>query len=433
MKRNLFLLLLMGVLFATCTSAPVAKDGFVKLSNGRFVIDGHPYYYIGTNFWYGAILGSTGRGGDRERLLKELDYMKSKGITNLRVLVGADGKDGIPTKAEPALQTEAGVYNDSIFDGLDYLLAEMGKREMYAVLYLNNSWEWSGGYSQYLYWAGYGEVPMPGVAGWDTFSAYVGQYAQSEKAHTLFENHVRHVVSRVNRYNQKKYVDDPAIMSWQVGNEPRPFGQENKVAFAQWIARTAAIIKSIDPNHLISTGLEGMSGCEGDLNLWTSIHSDPNIDYTTIHIWPNNWGWIDKANITGTLDEAMAKTRHYIDLHLAEANKINKPMVMEEFGLPRDSMQFDCRSSSANRDRYYQLVFDYVKEHAKTNGLFQGCNFWAWGGFAQPRNLFWQRGDDYMGDPGQEEQGLNSVYNSDTTVDVVAQNVHEIDSILTKR
>ena len=42
------------------------------------------------------------------------------------------------------------VYNDTIFAGLDYLLAEMGKRDMLAVLYLNNSWEWSGGYGQYL-------------------------------------------------------------------------------------------------------------------------------------------------------------------------------------------------------------------------------------------------------------------------------------------
>lgn len=40
--------------------------------------------------------------------------MKANGITNLRVLVGADGIDGIMTKAEPALQTAPGVYNDTI-------------------------------------------------------------------------------------------------------------------------------------------------------------------------------------------------------------------------------------------------------------------------------------------------------------------------------
>lgn len=48
--------------------------------------------FVGTNFWYGAILGSEGEGGNRERLHKELDFLKSIGINNLRVLVGADGE-----------------------------------------------------------------------------------------------------------------------------------------------------------------------------------------------------------------------------------------------------------------------------------------------------------------------------------------------------
>ena len=38
--------------------------------------DNKPYYFIGTNFWYGAILGSEGIGGDRERLHDELNFYK---------------------------------------------------------------------------------------------------------------------------------------------------------------------------------------------------------------------------------------------------------------------------------------------------------------------------------------------------------------------
>lgn len=256
MKTLSSILLTLLVVFGACTSPRISSDPFVRVSDGRLTVNGKPYYYIGTNFWYGAILGSQGQGGNRERLLRELDHLKAHGINNLRVLVGADGKDGIPTKAEPALQIEAGVYNDTIFDGLDYFLSELGKRDMYAVLFLNNSWEWSGGYSQYLYWAGHGEVPMPNIAGWDAFSGYVAQYAKSEKAHRLFRNHVTHVVNRVNRYTGKKYSEDPAIMSWQIGNEPRPFGEENKESFAAWIADCAALIKSLDPNHLVSVGSE---------------------------------------------------------------------------------------------------------------------------------------------------------------------------------
>lgn len=97
-------------------------------------------------------------------------------------------------------------------------------------------------------------------------------------------------------------------MSWQIGNEPRPFGEDNKKSFAAWIADCAALIKSMDSNHLVSIGSEGMAGCEGDLSLWTSIHADANVDYTTIHIWPNNWGWIDKKDIPGTIGQAIENT-----------------------------------------------------------------------------------------------------------------------------
>ena len=123
-------------------------------------------YFIGTNFWYGAILGSEGEGGDRARLAEELDALNSIGVSNLRVLVGGDGPDGIPTRVSPTLQKEPGVYNDTIFRGLDFLLAEMGRRDMKAVLYLNNSWEWSGGYGMYLEWAGAGKAVIPAVDGY---------------------------------------------------------------------------------------------------------------------------------------------------------------------------------------------------------------------------------------------------------------------------
>ena len=44
--------------------------------------------------------------------------------------------------------------------------------------------------------------------------------------------------------------------------------------------------------------------------------------------------------------------------------------------------------------------------------------------------LFWQRGDDYMGDPGQEEQGLNSVYATDSTINMIKEAVSDINQII---
>ena len=48
----------------------VNKDNFVTVNDGHFYRDGKPYYYVGTNFWYGAILGSEGQGGNRQRLCR---------------------------------------------------------------------------------------------------------------------------------------------------------------------------------------------------------------------------------------------------------------------------------------------------------------------------------------------------------------------------
>ena len=142
-------------------NAEATPEGFVTVKDGKFYLNDSVYTFIGTNFWYGAILGSEGRGGDRKRLVAELDSLHALGLDNLRILAGGDGNVSLPSHIEPTLQTAPGVYNDTILAGLDFLISEMEKRDMKAVVYLNNAWEWSGGYGQYLEWAGEGNVRFP--------------------------------------------------------------------------------------------------------------------------------------------------------------------------------------------------------------------------------------------------------------------------------
>lgn len=421
MKKQFLLLTVLLFLLGACAPKP-AEHSFIKVNaDGQFVRDGKPYYFVGTNFWYGAILGSEGEGGNRERLHKELDFLKSIGINNLRVLVGADGENGIKTRVEPSLQVAPGVYNDTILAGLDYFMDELRERDMTAVLYLNNSWEWSGGYSVYLQWSGHGDVVVPAVDGWPAYMEYVKQFPQSDSAKALFANHVNYIVSRTNRYNQIKYVDDPTIMSWQIGNEPRAFSDENKEPFARWMADVAAQIKSLDPNHMVSSGSEGSWGCEMDMNLFEKIHADPNINYLNIHIWPYNWSWVKADSLKELLPRAKENTKKYIDDHMVIARKYSKPIVLEEFGFPRDGFSFSKEAPTTARDEYYRYVFDLIRQDRESGGLFAGCNFWAWGGFAgqNPDHVFWEKGDDYTGDPAQEQQGLNSVFATDSTIEII--------------
>lgn len=429
MKRIIFLMIA-AVILAACQKGESLSAGFVKVDNGHFVRDGKPYYYVGTNFWYGAILGSEGQGGDRERLARELDEMKRIGIDNLRILVGSDGERGFKTKVEPTLQIAPGVYNDTILAGLDYLLMEMGKREMVAVLYLNNSWEWSGGYGFYLEHAGEGRQPRPDEVGYSAFMKAMSKYATNEKAHQLFYDYVRFIISRTNRYTGLKYTDDPAIMSWQIGNEPRAFSKDALPAFEKWLAEASSLIRSLDGNHLISVGSEGSWGCENDLGSWARICADRNIDYCNIHLWPYNWSWAKRDSLIEHLPRACKNTKEYINQHLAVCDTINKPLVMEEFGYPRDGFKFDLGTPTNGRDGYYKYVFSLVADNAETGGKFAGCNFWGWGGFAKPLHEQWQVGDPYTNDPAQEAQGLNSVFVSDTTtLDIVRSQVERMSKV----
>lgn len=419
--KKVFLFLPLAFLMIACgqqatNSKMYETNPYVRVENGQFMRGDSSYYYVGTNFWYGAILASEGQGGDRERLSRELDELQKVGINNLRILVGAQGSDDEPARVRPALQPEAGVYNDTILAGLDYLMMELGKRNMLAVLYLNNSWEWSGGYSIYLQWAGMGKAPVLFSDGWDKFQPYVKEFTRNDSAQALFAKHVDFIVNRTNRYTGVKYTEDPALMSWQIGNEPRAFDQDTKQPFAAWLAKVSKQIKSLDKNHMVSIGSEGIWGCENDSALCAQIHADENVDYITCHLWPYNWSWAHKETIKEDVQVSCENTKAYIAKHTAMGKAMNKPVVLEEFGYPRDNFAFEPGSPTEARDAFYKYVFNLIVEDSQNGGPFAGCNFWAWGGLAEPSKEhapYWQPWDQFTGDPTQEEQGLNSVFVKD--------------------
>ena len=72
------------------------------------------------------------------------------------------------------------------------------------------------------------------------------------------------------------------------------------------------------------------------------------------------------------------------------------------------------------RDTYYKYLFSQVGE------TLQGANFWGWSGFAVPLHEQWESGDPYTGDPAQEAQGLNGVYVTDSTVDILKHAIQNL-------
>ncbi len=408
------------VLVLLCSICLFAKSTFVTVKGHKFYIGDKPYYFIGTNYWYGSLLGlEKDKKRGIERLRRELDFLKANGVTNLRVLAGAEGSGTINgvTRVGPALQTEQGKFNEQILDGLDILLVEMGKRDLKAIVFFSNNWEWSGGFQQYLIWNNLvPEDQKTRKLTWDEQRDIVTKFYSCEPCKNAYNQQLNFVMNRTNKITKKSYIDDPAIMAWELANEPRPMRPKAEADYKKWISDVASLIKSKDKNHLVVIGHEGIMGTE-NMKLFEEIHADKNIDYVTIHIWAKNWSWFQGEKVAEGFQNVIEKATAYINDHLTIAKKVNKPMVIEEFGLPRNEHSFDINSSTSLRDDYYGKIFSILADSAKNNGYLAGANFWAFGGTSRPveNQVFWKKGDDYMGDPPMEEQGLNTVFDSDKT------------------
>lgn len=418
--RLLSLIIFASISFFACSK----PSSFVSVKDGHFEQNGKQLSFIGANFWYGPILASEGEGGDRQRLISELDSLKGFGITNLRILAGGDGPNGVATRIEPTLQKAPGVYNDTLLRGLDFLLAEMAKRDMKAVLYLNNAWEWSGGFGCYLEWAGAGKALLPLIDGYWPYVHQMSQFSTNEKAQELYFNHIKYMVSRTNTITGKPYKDDPTIFSWQLCNEPRSFSEDPQVQqkFSDLIAKAAGIVKECDPNHMVSTGSEGFMGSEQNYEFFEKVHSCPQIDYLTIHIWPYNWGWAPAPNPEGHVFEAIDSAKNYINKHSVIAEKLGKPIVIEEFGFPHDAMHHFW--GTFGRDLFYKSIADVVVESDRNGGVVAGINFWGWSGYAPKQwdDTMWQIGMPYSADPAHEPQGINGVHISDVSTINILKN-----------
>ena len=411
------LILISFLLFLSLT---LEAQTFVKAKGHQLWYRNKPYYFLGTNYWYGSLLAlqpDPKRG--IERLRKELDFLKRNGITNLRIIAGAEGSGKIigVERVRPALQVEKGIFDTAVLKGMDILLTEMDKRNMKAVIFFSNNWEWSGGFLQYLRWNGeISDSLFRAPMDWNTMQDVISRFYFCTPCKEDYTKQVALVLNRTNSISGKAYKEDPVIMAWELANEPRPMRPEANEAYRQWIASTAAYIKANDQNHLVTLGHEGEIGTQ-NMDLYEAIHRDSLIDYLTIHIWPRNWGWYKRDALGEALPEIIQKSKAYIDKHISLAEKLKKPLVIEEFGLPRDGDAFSPGTPTAIRDQFYRLIFDMWRQHRLQNGVLAGSNFWAFKGLARPvpGQTFWKPGDDFMGDPPMEEQSLYGVFDNDTS------------------
>ncbi len=417
-------LVIITIIFNSCSTLFVNEEPeYVKVNGTHFELNGKPYYFLGGNYWYAVYLAGGGEIGDRPKLLKELDILKSLGINNLRI-IGASEESYISNVLTPGILEKPGKYNEELLDGLDFLLSEMKKRDMHAIIFLTNTWEWSGGMSQYNAWVNDSSKinPRLPMVNYNDFINYSASFYRNEEAKEIYYNYIYKIINRKNNYSGMYYYEDPTIMAWQLANEPRPGqGEEGKKWFDEyyrWINSTALFIHKLDHNHLVSTGSEGIAGSLDSSEVFINAHRSKYINYLTFHLWPREWGWYKVEKSDSTYPAAEMNSLAYINEHIKIARELGKPIVMEEFGLPRDYGAWEPGSPVTMRNKFFNTIINLVYDSAANNAPIAGANFWVWGGDGSSNNMNYKWG--FGRKLGGGIDYTNSIFQQDTaTINII--------------
>ena len=91
-------------------------------------------------------------------------------------------------------------------------------------------------------------------------------------------------------------------MAWQLANEPRGYTKQKQ--YRAWIEKTSSYLSKKDKNHMISLGAEGNTSSDhAGIDLFLDNQFD-EIDYATVHLWIQNWGWYD-PNTPDSFEESL--------------------------------------------------------------------------------------------------------------------------------
>jgi mannan endo-1,4-beta-mannosidase len=276
----ILLALRLGTLpFSSARAATAVSSDFVTRQGSNLILNGQTYRFTGINM-YTANLRNDCVSGYNE------GYNDSVLDNDLTQYDNATGGKSRVIRAWffQSLATTNGVRDWSAFD---HTLAVAQSHGFRVIAVLANGW---------------GACEAPGVwgssgTGYRDISFYQGGYKQapdighpggpSEGGITSYRQWVQDVVSR--------YADNPTIFAWQLMNEASAATYEPDVgthfpcpnesaayhALFSWATDMTALVKSIDPNHLVNIGtLDNSCGAEGSQNIAiSSIAGNGFCDY----------------------------------------------------------------------------------------------------------------------------------------------------------
>ena len=326
------------------TPPPPSSGSFVGTHNANFVLNGEVFRFAGTNAYYLP---------NYEKLNpavvdRALNLFQDTGVTVVRMWGFYDGYDCGYSKNdsnENVIQTAPGEYSEAALRDLDNVIAKGKERGISFIIPFINYWDELGGICQYNTWAGASEP-----------SRNMEFFMSNSDTQKWYKDYIRMLLNRVNTVTGVAYKDEPAIAAWQIMNEGRNSGGD-PTRLRDWYQEIAQYIKSIDPNHLVSTGEEGFD--DSSLGTWGNdgsfTHPDystgeysntyalranegtsyvlntaiPEIDFGNAHWYPAEFGFGSEIN-----DDLLRAQRAWLSDHKEIAESSGKPFINGEFGFP---------------------------------------------------------------------------------------------------
>lgn len=297
--------------------APEAKN-FITVKDGHFYDGDKPWRYVGTNNYYLNHIDAAKRDGI-------LADSRALGMKVIRIWAFGEGvdkpKEQLQDWEKPRFFTLApGKYNEENLKHLDELVAAAGKHGIRLICALSNNWADYGGAPQWAAYFGYKDKD---------------DFFDKPEVQKAFLAYVKMLLTRVNTVTGVAYKDDPTIFAWDLMNEPQYKRDQTGKVLAKWVSDTSAFIKGLGAKQLITTGLEGHRAAQGSHYSGTDYIGSqqcPTIDFATFHIYPA--GEYSRWN----LDTTKSVITDYVrDGHA----QLKKPVVMEEFGIPKTDPKYD--------------------------------------------------------------------------------------------
>ena len=320
------------ILILTLSLNISSQNSFIKTSGDKFILNNNEFKFFGFNSYYlQSEAGEIERRYIIDNVFKSAENIDVNVIRTWAFYESASFSNTSVIRKSPYEIQESGLV------ALDYVLQKARESGIYLILTLSNNYSAFGGIPRYITWAN-----QTNLNGSDNNSH--NDFFTSDTIKQWFKFYIELLLNRTNTFSGTKYKDDPTIFSLEIMNEAE--NPENDfIAIKNWYEEISSFIRSIDQNHLITTGENGYdvhSNLYSDVDLMyngshflvdgykgTSFYENSqlkNINYVSFHSYPNGWGLSEKAGKTWIKD-------HY---NIAEA--FNKPCVLGEFGIKENKL-----------------------------------------------------------------------------------------------